>query len=60
MIHKLLLVTLMKVDVMFNIDQRLADRGIDSWAIFLEHAGMRLWPEYDGEGYRETLFGVDR
>lgn len=37
---------LVKVDY---IDERLAAKGIDSWALFLEKANMFLWPEYDGE-----------
>lgn len=57
MMRKLVMVALCKVDLMFNIDQRLADRGIDAWALFLEKASLHLWPDYDGEGFRDVLRG---
>lgn len=55
MMGKLIFVALVKLDLMFNIDQRLADQGIDCWAHFLEVACERLYPDFDGEGFRHVL-----
>ena len=55
MLSKLLVVALAKLDDALRIDERLGARGIDCWARVLERVGIRCWPDYDGEGFRDLL-----
>jgi len=52
--RKLLFLLVVKIDLVFKIDERLAPRGIDGWANFLERANW-LWPEYDGETFMDLV-----
>lgn len=51
--RKFLFLCLVKLDLFFRIDERLAARGVDSWAHLMEQAEMSCWPGYDGEMFSD-------
>lgn len=54
---KSLFLVFVTIENVLQLDLKLAARGNDSWANFLCKANEVLWPNYDGEGWRDLWLG---